>query len=114
MFGRRRSRAGALGSLARPAVEGEVCTCGKPAVVVFESRRIALAFGSCMDVDACERTGPCPFCGVSGRHLSGGICPQYVLRPAWATAPAMAARAELCPVAAGSARGVSNSEGMCL
>src|SRR5690625_557609 len=84
MFGRRRGRRGSLG---RPAVAGERCTCGA-AAVVFDDWRIGPAFGSCLDEVAHERTGPCPFCGVPGPHLTGGVCPSYTLRPAWATEPA--------------------------
>lgn len=90
MFGRRHRRGGSLG---RPGLAGEVCTCGAPAVRVFDDPRLGAPFGSCLAPQAHERTGPCAFCGISGPHLTAGICPSYVLRPAWATGPARRALA---------------------
>lgn len=87
MFGRRKR------SLSRPAVAGEVCTCGAAAVVVFDDPRLGLPFGSCLAPHAIERSEPCRFCGVVGPHATTGVCPAYVLRPAWATRPAQRALA---------------------
>lgn len=75
----------------RPAVPGEVCTCGQPAVVVFDHPALGVPMGSCLELDPQPRTGPCPFCGRLGRHDGDGICPSYTLRPAWALQPAQAA-----------------------
>ena len=78
MFGRKR-RPGR-----RPAEPGEVCTCGAPAVLVFDYSVLGEPIGSCMSLDPHTRSGPCPFCGTSGPHASGGgICPHYRLRPGW-------------------------------
>ena len=92
MLGRRRRRGGSLG---RPALPGEVCTCGAPAVRVFDDARLGAPFGTCLapDAETHRRVGVCPFCGVSGPHRTGGVCPSYVLRPAWATEPARRALA---------------------
>jgi hypothetical protein len=60
----------------RPAEPGELCTCGRQAVVVF----LGSVFGEtgyCGRADGGDRTGPCPFCG-QGRH--DGRCPDYRLR----------------------------------
>jgi hypothetical protein len=61
----------------RPAEEGELCTCGRQAVVVY----LGTTFGEtgwCGRSDGGDRTGPCPFCGQQRRHL--GRCPRYRLR----------------------------------
>jgi hypothetical protein len=60
----------------RPAEQGELCTCGRQAIVVY----LGTAFGETGDCgirDGGDRTGPCPFCG-SGRHEDR--CPDYRLR----------------------------------
>lgn len=75
----------------RPAVEGEVCTCGKPAEVVFDHPALGVEVGSCLELDPTPRTGACPFCGVTGEHTTKGICPAYSVRPAWATPTAQRA-----------------------
>lgn len=75
----------------RPAVPGEVCTCGKPAVVVFDHPALGIPQGSCLEMNPQPRTGPCPFCGVTGPHTTEGLCPAYTLRPAWAAPAAQAA-----------------------
>jgi hypothetical protein len=64
----------------RPAEPEELCTCGRPALVVINAGPAGLV-GWCGQEDA-DREGPCPFCG-GPRHQ--GICPRYQLRPdAWA------------------------------
>lgn len=60
----------------RPAVAGELCTCGRPAAVVFEGGRFGPT-GWCGRSDGGARGGPCPFC-EGGRH--DGRCPSYTLR----------------------------------
>lgn len=66
----------------RPAVAGEYCTCGRPAVVVFASPGFG-EVGSCLGEALPVK--PCPFCGTAGRHAGSAVCPSYVLRPAWGT-----------------------------
>jgi hypothetical protein len=61
----------------RPAEPGEVCTCGRSAVVVFTGGRYGDT-GWCGLPDGGNRSGPCPFCGGT-RHE--GRCPQYKLKP---------------------------------
>jgi hypothetical protein len=61
----------------RRAEPGELCTCGRPAVVVFLHGRHGPT-GWCGTGDGGDQTGPCPFCGGS-RHE--GRCPQYRLHP---------------------------------
>jgi hypothetical protein len=58
----------------RPARPGELCTCGRPARVVFLHG--SLATGYCGLPDGGARNGPCPFCG-QGRHEYR--CPDYTL-----------------------------------
>jgi hypothetical protein len=61
----------------RPAEPGEVCTCGRPARVVFLGGRYGDT-GWCGLPDGGDRSGPCPLCGQP-RHQ--GRCPQYQLKP---------------------------------
>lgn len=61
----------------RPALPGEVCTCGRAAVTVYEG-------GPHGDTGYCGRpdggqTGPCPFCGEARHDV--GRCALYRLRP---------------------------------
>jgi hypothetical protein len=63
----------------RPAEAGEVCTCGRPARVVF----VGGAFGDtgwCGRSDGgADRGKPCPWCeSVAEFH---GRCPRYRVRP---------------------------------
>jgi hypothetical protein len=60
----------------RLAESGELCTCGRQAVVVYLGGKFGPT-GDCGIRDGGDRTGPCPFCG-SGRHE--GRCPDYRLR----------------------------------
>jgi hypothetical protein len=67
---------GPPGAEERPAEPGELCTCGRPAVVVY----LGGVFGPtgwCGRSDGGEVAGPCPFCG-GPRHE--GRCPDYRLR----------------------------------
>lgn len=61
----------------RAAEEGEVCTCGRAARVVFVTERWG-EVGWCGRADG-GRKGPCAFCGDPAGHA--GRCPSYVLRP---------------------------------
>jgi hypothetical protein len=60
----------------RPAEPGELCTCGRQAIVVYLDGRWGPT-GGCGIRDGGDRTGRCPFCG-GDRHE--GRCPQYRLR----------------------------------
>lgn len=74
-------------STERPALPGELCTCGRQARTVFHTSRWG-------DVGSCDIEGsgqrpilPCPFCGATEAHTteSGSEvveCPQYQLQPA--------------------------------
>ena len=63
----------------RPAEPGELCTCGRQAIVVY----LGTVFGStgyCGIADGGDQAGPCPFCG-GPRHVAPyGRCPDYRLR----------------------------------
>lgn len=65
----------------RPAEPGEVCTCGRPAVIVFTGGPYGDT-GYCGVPDGGLR-GPCRWCG--GQH--DGRCPQYRVRPTTDDAP---------------------------
>jgi hypothetical protein len=60
----------------RAAEEGELCTCGRQAVIVYLTERFG-PVGWCGRSDGGERTGSCPFCGEC-RHEDG--CPAYTIR----------------------------------
>jgi hypothetical protein len=60
----------------RAAVAGELCKCGRPAVVVFMTDRFG-AVGQCGLGDG-GGDGPCPFCGDERGH-KGERCSQYRL-----------------------------------
>jgi hypothetical protein len=62
----------------RAAEEGEVCTCGRPARIVFVTEYWG-EVGWCGRADG-GRKGPCAFCGDEAGHA--GCCPSYTLRPA--------------------------------
>ena len=61
----------------RPAQPGEVCTCGRLAVVVFLTERWG-ATGWCGVSDG-GRKDACTFCDTTAHD--GERCPQYRLRP---------------------------------
>jgi hypothetical protein len=73
-----------MASSERPAVSGELCTCGRQAIVVL----VTEDFG---EVGWCGLSGvmppvtPCPFCGSEGFHRTawGDIekCPKYRVSP---------------------------------
>ena len=63
----------------RPAEPGELCTYGRPAVLVY----LGGVFGStgwCGQSDGGNRAGPCPFCGGPRHSEEEGRCPSYRLR----------------------------------
>ena len=61
----------------RPAQPGELCTCGRPAVIVFLTGRWGPT-GWCGISDG-GADGPCVFCHRRAHHSQR--CPQYQLRP---------------------------------
>ena len=63
----------------RPAVPGELCTCGRQAVVVYLGSRFGPT-GYCGIADGGGQTGPCPFCGGPRHSEPSGRCPAYRLR----------------------------------
>ena len=64
----------------RPAEPGELCTCGRQAIVVYFGSVFGPT-GDCGIRDGGQRTGPCPFCGGP----RDGRCPDYRLRLEGAT-----------------------------
>jgi hypothetical protein len=63
----------------RPAEPGELCTCGRQAIVVY----LGSAFGPtgyCGIGDGGDQAGPCPFCGGPRHKEPYGRCPDYRLR----------------------------------
>jgi hypothetical protein len=63
----------------RPAMQGELCTCGRPAMVVYLGGGFGPT-GYCGIPDGGDRSGPCPFCD-GPRHADWeGRCPAYRLR----------------------------------
>lgn len=67
----------------RLGLPGELCTCGRQAIEVFETSHGPV--GYCGVSDGGNGVGPCPFRGSPRKHLdSWGFpmrCPQYRLRP---------------------------------
>lgn len=73
----------------RPAVPGDLCTCGRQAVVVYTSRP-ADPVGHCgLDNGGRPANDWCPFCENKLRHDAAGVngpipqgerCPRYRLR----------------------------------
>ena len=66
----------------RPAEPGELCTCGRRAVVVYLGGAFG-PIGYCGIGDGGSRQEPCPFCGDprSVREAHDGRYPSYRLRP---------------------------------
>jgi hypothetical protein len=63
----------------RPAAPGELCTCGRQAIVVY----LGSVFGPtgyCGIPDGGKESGPCPFCGGPRHAEPSGRCPAYRLR----------------------------------
>jgi hypothetical protein len=67
------------GSSERPAAPGELCTCGRPAIVVYLGGVLGPT-GYCGIDDGGDRAGPCPFCGGPRHGEPDGRCPDYRLR----------------------------------
>ena len=66
-------------STQRPAAPGELCTCGRQAIVVY----LGSVFGPtgyCGIPDGGDHTGPCPFCRGPRHTEPYGRCPDYRLR----------------------------------
>jgi hypothetical protein len=63
----------------RTAEPGELCTCGRPAVVVYLGGKHGPT-GYCGISDGGDRTGPCPFCVGERHEPSLGRCQRYRLR----------------------------------
>jgi hypothetical protein len=67
------------GSTERSAEPGELCTCGRQAIVVY----LGSVFGPtgyCGIPDGGDRAGPCPFCGDPRHQEPECRCPDYRLR----------------------------------
>jgi hypothetical protein len=62
----------------RRAEPDELCTCGRPASVVFPTDEFG-EVGWCGRADG-GRRGTCVFCGDVRGHPVGTRCPRYVLR----------------------------------
>jgi hypothetical protein len=63
----------------RPAEPGELCTCGRHAIVVYLGG-IFGPTGYCGIADGGDRAGLCPFCGGPRHQEPEGRCPDYRLR----------------------------------
>jgi hypothetical protein len=61
----------------RTGKPGELCTCGRPAIVVWETELFG-EVGYC-GIPGMTPISPCPFCGASQPHREK--CPQYRLTP---------------------------------
>ena len=79
----------------RPAWPHELCTCGRPAEVVYRTQRGDIGYCAADVAAEPRRPGslhqigsvniednpvlPCPFCGADEPHLV--VCPDYRVRP---------------------------------
>ena len=63
----------------RPAVPGELCTCGRQAIVIYLGGTFGPT-GYCGIPDGGDQTGPCPFCGGPHHLEPYGRYPAYRLR----------------------------------
>ena len=63
----------------RPAAPGELCTCGRQAIVVYLGGVFGPT-GYCGIPDGGEGNGPCPFCGGPRHREPYSRCPAYRLR----------------------------------
>ena len=63
----------------RPAQPGELCTCGRQAIVVYLGSVLGPT-GYCGIPDGGDTTGPCPFCSGPRHTEPQGRCPYYRLR----------------------------------
>lgn len=64
-----------MSALERPARPGELCTCGRPARVVYLTEKWG-PVGWCGLSDG-GRKGQCTFCGVRKGHGELERCPAY-------------------------------------
>ncbi|WP_159024380.1 hypothetical protein [Streptomyces scabiei] len=69
----------------RAAEPGELCTCGRQAVLVFSTEEFG-DVGYCgVEGSAFDPVLPCPWCGSSAPHTQSWgdpkRCPDYQLRP---------------------------------
>jgi hypothetical protein len=74
-----------MSSEQRSAEPGELCTCGRQAVIVFHSEEFG-DVGYCgIDGAAFDPVLPCPWCASSEPHKASwgdpARCPDYTLRP---------------------------------
>lgn len=72
-------------STQRPAAGGELCTCGRQAVIVYQTEEYG-DVGHCgIEGAATDPVLPCPWCGATEAHTASWgdpqRCPQYRLRP---------------------------------
>jgi hypothetical protein len=63
----------------RPAEAGELCTCGRQAIVVYLGSVLGPT-GYCGVPDGGDHSRPCPFCGGSHHREPEGRCPDYRLQ----------------------------------
>lgn len=78
------ARLAVMSSEERPAVEGELCTCGRQAVTVIATEEFG-DVGHCgIDGAAFRPVLPCPWCGASDPHKQSWgdpmRCPDYRVR----------------------------------
>jgi hypothetical protein len=74
-----------MSSNQRPAAPGEVCTCGRPAVIVYVTEQFG-EVGHCgIEGAAFRPVLPCPWCSSREAHTEPwgdpARCPDYAIRP---------------------------------
>lgn len=71
-------------STERPATLGELCTCGRQAVVVYSNATFGDAGYCGIEGSQARPVLPCPWCGSTAPHRAPwgdpGKCPDYQLR----------------------------------
>lgn len=69
----------------RAARPGELCTCGRPAVVVYSNEKFGDAGYCGVEGSAADPVLPCPWCGTTTPHRASygdpERCPSYSVRP---------------------------------
>ncbi|WP_433860193.1 hypothetical protein [Streptomyces kronopolitis] len=72
-------------STERSAASGELCTCGRQAIVVYSSAEFGDAGHCGIDGAQGRPVLPCPWCGSTEAHTTSwgdpGKCSDYQLRP---------------------------------
>ncbi|MDX3232973.1 hypothetical protein [Streptomyces sp. ME19-01-6] len=72
-------------STERRAAPGELCTCGRPAIVVYSNAEFGEAGYCGIEGSQARPVLPCPWCGSAEPHTAPwgdpGKCPDYQLRP---------------------------------